>query len=158
MASTANPIYGVVSVNGVQYLERWQVLPFQQNVITNAQVIAPIKIPLPGVYDFVLKGITRAIIVTATGVDVTSSVRFMVKFGNTDGAIWYSQGGNGGTTDRVVDSLICGNGQFPYPVLPALYYGKNAAINLEIQDISLTATAAPYTINFAFHGSYLIPV
>jgi len=153
-----NPAYGVVEINGVQYLERWQVIPFQQAVTTNAQVIAPIKVALPGVYDFCLKGLTRAIVVTATGVDVTASVRFLCKLGNTDGAIWYSQGGNGGTTDRVVDSLMFGNGQFPYPVIPSLYYGKNAAINMEVQDISLTATGAPYTINFAFHGSYLIPV
>lgn len=149
-------MYGVVTIDGKNYLERWQVLPFEQRIITNGQVVNPLKVSLPGAYDFRLKAITRDEVITATGAPVSN--RFKVRFGNTDGAIWYSQGGVGGTTDRVLDTLICGSAAFPYVVIPELYYSKNSAIMMEIEDVSLAATANPYTIYFAFHGSYLIPV
>lgn len=143
---------GIIQIEGKSYLERWQVIPFQQAITVSGQIINPIKIALPGTYDFRLKAITRDSI-AADGSSVDR--RFLVRFGNSDGAIWYSQAGIGGTTDRVLDSLICGSAAFPYVVIPELYYGKNSAIAMEIQDVSLTV---PYTINFAFHGSYLIPV
>ena len=64
-------------------------------------------------------------------------------------------GGLGATTDRVVDTLCFGTGQFPYPVIPPIPYSAGANIMFEVEDLS---NNAPYTINFAFHGAYLIPV
>jgi hypothetical protein len=151
MSSAANPMYGVVSIDGKQYLERWQVMPFELSVTVGLSSTGPIKVPLPGVYDFRLKGLTRAVL--AAGALVSRP--FRCRIGNTDGAIWYSQGGLGGATDKVLDSNMFGNGQFPYPIIPALYYGKNASIMLDIDDLS---NSVPYTIVFAFHGAYLIPV
>jgi len=151
MGSAANPMYGVVNINGNNYLERWQIIPIQVSVTVNAQIIAPFTSPLPGVYDFRLKALTRETLVNGA----PAVRRFRFKLGNSDGAIWYSQGGLGSTTDRVLDSLMFGNGQFPYPIIPALFYGKNASFNMEVEDLS---NAVPYTIAFAFHGAYLIPV
>lgn len=157
MSSPAQPMYGVVTIDGAQYLERWQVIPFQQAITVNNQVLSP-RITLPGVYDFRLKGITRDILINSTMQSNLAGPRFAMRLGNTDGDIRYSQGGVGSTTDLVLDTLIAGNGQFPYPVIPPIFYGKNAAIIIDLQDVTGTATATPYTIIFAFHGSYLIPV
>lgn len=157
MSSSAQPMYGVVSIDGTQYLERWQVIPFQQAITINNQVLS-VKVPLPGVYDFRLKGITRDILINSTMQSNLAGPRFSMRLGNTDGDIRYSQGGLGSTTDLVLDTLICGNAQFPYPVIPPIFYGKNAAIIIDLQDVTGAATVTPYTIVFAFHGSYLIPV
>ena|ERR1700704_5233837 len=143
---------GIVSIGGQNFTERWQIVPFEQAVTTSLQVISPINIPLPGSYAFLLKGITRET-VSAAGASVDR--RFKVRFGNTDGGIWYSEAGRGGTTDRVLDSLICGSsGAFPYVVIPQLFFSPNSSIKMELEDVSQTV---PYTIIFAFHGSYLIP-
>lgn len=157
MGSSAQPMYGVVSIDGAQYLERWQVIPFQFAMTVNNQIASP-RITLPGLYDFRLKGITRDILINSTNESNLAGPRFAMRLGNTDGDIRYSQGGVGSVTDLVLDTLICGSGQFPYPVIPPVFYGKNAAIILDLQDVTGTATATPYTIIFAFHGSYLIPV
>lgn len=153
----AQPMYGVVSIDGKQYLERWQTIPFQQAMTVNNQSVSP-RVTLPGVYDFRLKGITRDILINSTMQSNLAGPRFSLRLGNTDGDIRYSQGGLGSTTDLVLDTLICGSGMFPYPVIPPIFYGKNAAIIIDLLDVTGTATATPYTIIFAFHGSYLIPV
>ena len=157
MSSSAQPMYGVVTIDGAQYLERWQIIPFQQAITVNNQVLS-VKIPLPGVYDFRLKGLTRDILINSNMQSNLAGPRFSARLGNTDGDVRYSQGGLGSTTDLVLDTLLFGNAQFPYPVIPPIFYGKNAAIILDLQDVTGAATATPYTIVFAFHGSYLIPV
>src|ERR1700722_8537523 len=154
---SSQPMYGVVTIDGAQYLERWQTIPFQQAMTVNNQLVSP-RVSLPGVYDFRLKGITRDILINSTMQSNLAGPRFAVRFGNTDGDVRYSQGGLGSSTDLVLDTLICGSAQFPYPVIPPIFYGKNSAISLDLQDITGAATATPYTIIFAFHGSYLIPV
>lgn len=153
-SNLANPMYGVVEIDGRQYLERWQIIPFQQLMDADNLVVQP-RIPLPGVYDFRLKGLTRDILDDGVS-DLT--LRFRCRIGNTDGDVRYSQGGLGSTTDRVLDTLMFGTGQFPYPVIPPIFYGKNAAIILELEDLTGAATAEPYTIVIAFHGAYLIPI
>lgn len=80
---------------------------------------------------------------------------FKFRLGNSDGALWYFQGGVGGTTDRVLDSNCFGTAQFPYPIYPFIPYGANATINYEFEDV---ANQGPYTAYLAFHGSYLIPL
>lgn len=150
MSASPNPMYGTVTINGVQYLERWQIIVYELTMTVALGTTGAIKVPLPGVYDFRLKGLTRDTLVSG----VSTPRRFRCQIGNTDGSIWYSQGGLGSTTDKVVDTNLFGNAQFPYPVIPALYYGKNGAIMLNIDDLS---NSVPYTIAFAFHGAYLIP-
>jgi len=152
----AAPMYGVVEINGQQYLERWQIIPFQQLFNVNNQTIQA-NVSLPGIYDFRLKGLTRDIL-NASNVSDLVNYRFSCRIGNTDGDIRYAQGGVGSTTDLVLDTLMFGTGQFPYPVVPPIFYGKNASIILQLQDLTGNAAAANYTVKFAFHGSYLIPV
>jgi len=158
MGASPNPMYGVVEIDGRQYLERWQIIPIQQAMTTDSQAVT-LRVPLPGVYDFRMKGLTRDILDSSdhNKSDLTT-FRFSVRFGNTDGDVRYSQGGLGSTTDQVLDTRIFGTGQFPYPVIPPIYYGKNAAIILDLTDLTGNATSAPYLIVMAIHGSYLIPV
>lgn len=144
--------YGVVTIDGKNYLERWQVIPFEQAITVNGQVINPVKVQLPGSYDFRLKALTRVVIKNNVP---DSTVEFKIRLGNTDGSIWYSQGGAGATTERVLSSLLFGDAKLPYVVIPELYFSKNGAINMELEDISQNQ---PYRIFFAFHGAFLIPI
>lgn len=143
--------YGVVTIDNQQYIERAQVFPANLDITANLQVLTSQRVTLPGVANFLLKGLTRE--VTVSG--VSSSRRFRFRLGNSDGTTWYMAGGLGATTDRVVDTLCFGTGQFPYPVIPPIPYSAGANIMFEVEDLS---NNAPYTINFAFHGAYLIPV
>lgn len=154
--SDSSPMYGVVEIDGNKYLERWQIIPFQQLINVNNQVVLA-NVSLPGIYDFRLKALTRDIL-TAENVSDLVNFRFRCRIGNTDGDIRYSQGGVGSITDRVLDTLMFGTGQFPYPVVPPIFYGKNASIILELEDLTGAATDTPYTIVMAFHGAYLIPI
>lgn len=143
--------YGVVTIDGQQYIERSQIFPLDLNITANAQILTQQRVTLPGVANFLLKGLTREI--TASGVSATR--RFKFRLGNSDGTTWYFAGGIGGNTERVVDTLCFGTGQFPYVLVPPIPYSAGASIMFEVEDISL---ASPYMISFAFHGSYLIPV
>lgn len=146
--------YGVVEIDGQQYVERAQIFPQDVQVTTNFQIIQT-RITLPGVANFLLKGLTREI--TAAGITVVR--RFKFRLGNSDGLTWYVAGGIGSTTDRVMDTLIFGSGSFPYAVIPPIPYSAGANIVFEVEDISgQVAGGGPYTINFGFHGAYLIPV
>lgn len=146
--------YGVITVDGQQYIERVQIFPSDVTVNLNYQVQTSLRVALPGVANFLLKGLTRE--TTING--VSSSSRFKFRLGNSDGGAWYIAGGLGATSDRVIDTLCFGTGQFPFPVIPPIPYSAAANIIFEVEDITGTATTNPYTINFAFHGSYLIPV
>jgi hypothetical protein len=150
------PMYGVVQIDGNNYLERWQIIPFQQLINVDNQVVQA-NVSLPGIYDFRLKALTRDILDQNNVSDLTD-FRFRCRIGNTDGDIRYSQGGVGSITDRVLDTLMFGTGQFPYPVVPPIFYGKNASIILELEDLTGNASENNYTIIMAFHGAYLIPV
>jgi hypothetical protein len=146
--------YGVVEIDGQQYVERAQVFPADVNVTTNFQVLTQQRVTLPGVANFLLKGLTRE--TTAAG--VSTAVRFKFRLGNSDGQTWYISGGVGASTDRAIDTAVFGSGQFPYPIIPPIPYSAGANIVFEIEDVSGSATATPYVINIAFHGAYLIPV
>ena len=145
-------MFGLVTYNGKTYVERFMALP-QDVVITAAnQVLIGQRLVLPGVAPFVLKGLARETI--AAGAIVARRFRF--KFGNTDGGLWYNMSGTGGLNDRVVDTMIFGSGQFPFPVVPNIIYSSQASITYEIEDMA--AAAVPYTIHMTFYGSFLIPV
>jgi hypothetical protein len=141
---------GRVTINGKDYIERLQVFPMEVP-ITVGLSINLVRLAFPGVANFLLKALTREVIAAA----VPAVRRFRFRFGNSDGAIWYSAAGVGGATDRVMDNLIFGTGQFPYPVIPSIFYSSNATMPIEIEDVS---GVVPYTIILAFHGSYLLPV
>jgi hypothetical protein len=143
--------YGTVTIDNQQYLERAQIFPYNVDITLANQVLVQQRVTLPGVANFLLKGLTRE--VTQAGISVAR--RFKFRLGNSDGTTWYIAGGIGSPTDRAVDTLCFGTGQFPYPIIPGILYGAGASIQFEIEDISAQPT---YTINFAFHGAYLIPV
>jgi hypothetical protein len=151
-------MYGQITINGQTYTTRWQIFPYEVQVASNGQIIYTNAL-LPGVANFMLKGLTRA---TVKSNAVVTTCPFKCKIGNSDGTVWYSQGATngtlgsnsptGGSIDRVLDSLMFGSGQFPYPLPVPLFYSASSSIKLEIEDIS---NQSPYTIYFGFHGSYL---
>jgi hypothetical protein len=143
--------YGVVTIDRQDYIERAQVFPLDLTINQNFQILMQQKVALPGVANFLLKGLTREVTVNGA----SDSRRFKFRLGNSDGTTWYFAGGIGSTTDRVIDTCCFGTGQFPFPLIPPIPYSAGASILFEVEDLS---GAAPYTISFAFHGSYLIPV
>jgi hypothetical protein len=139
-----------ITINGKNYIERPQYFPLDLAVTVNGVYLQNQRLNLPGLAPFRLKALTRDTLVNG----VSTARRFKFKLGNTEGGVWYAGAGIGGTNDLVVDTLIFGNGQFPFPVIPSIIYESNASIMFEVQDLS---QAAPYTISFAFHGTYLFP-
>jgi hypothetical protein len=142
--------FGEVIIDGQKFVERVQIFPQDLDVTTGFQVLLQQRVTLPGVANFLLKGLTREITVNGA----SDSRRFKFRLGNSDGTTWYFAGGIGSTTDRVIDTLCFGSGQFPFPIIPPVSYSAGANILFEVEDLS---AAPPYTIHFAFHGSYLIP-
>jgi len=104
------------------------------------------------VANFRLKALTRHVLAGSPPAPAIRPFRF--RLGNSDGSNYYISGGVGGTTDLVIDSNVFGTGQFPYPIVPAIFYGASASIRFQVEDLSATF---PYTIYFGFHGAYLIP-
>lgn len=145
--------YGLVTINGVSYAEREQTFPLEQAVTTNNAVYKQ-SLVLPGVADFWLKSLVRTTIVS--GANVAKAFRF--RLGNSDGTTWYQSAGNGGSTDRILDTNIFGTASFPKILNPYIYYGSSSSILWEIEDVTGAATGTPYTVVIAFGGSYLIPV
>ena len=142
--------YGTVEINGKTYVEREQTFP-QEVTMDVALATKKVTLALPGTAEFWLKALMRETVVAGA----STAKRFKFRLGNSDGATWYQSGGNGGTTDRVIDTLLFGSGQFPFVLNPYIYYAASGSINMEVEDIS---NSVPYTIYFAFRGSYLLPV
>jgi hypothetical protein len=143
--------FGVVTIDGQQYVERLQIFPLDLTIDQNFRVFTQQRVSLPGVANFLLKGLTRD--VTING--VSQQRRFKFRLGNSDGNTWYFSGGLGAPSERVLDTNCFGTGQFPYPIVPPIAYSAGANIQFEVEDVS---GQAPYIISFAFHGAYLIPV
>lgn len=141
----------IVQIDGQKYIERPQIFPLEQAVTVNGQIIANQQLTLPGVAYFWLKMLTRETIVAGAA----AARRFRFKWGTTDGGVYYSSGGTGGLTSRVLDTLCFGDARFPFVVTPFVLYQPTAGITWEVEDVS---NNVPYTIFFAFHGSFLIPL
>lgn len=141
--------YGTVQIGGKTYIEREQTFPLEVTMSVNLGT-TPGTLQLPGTADFWLKSLTR----TTTVSGASAARLFKFRLGNTDGSTWYQAGGTGGTTDSVLDPMLFGTGQFPFVLSPYIYYSASAGIKYQIDDVS---NNAPYTIYFAFRGSYLIP-
>ncbi len=134
-------MYGRLNIGGKNYLERFWTYT---NITTlTANQIAQARIVLDGEADFILKLNTRS-----------STGAFRIRLGTSDSGLWFSSAGNvsGGGNDRVLDSLYFGNGQFPFPVVPHIWFPRSAALIMDLQDTS----GAGNTIEFAFHGSKLV--
>ena len=58
--------YGVVTIDNQQYIERAKVFPANLDITANLQVLTSQRVTLPGVANFLLKGLTRE--VTVSGV------------------------------------------------------------------------------------------
>lgn len=141
--------YGTVTIGGKTYIEREQTFPLEVTFNVGLSV-QRLSLVLPGTADFWLKALTRDTLVAGA----STARRFKFRLGNSDGSTWYQSGGAGGTTDEVLDTLIFGNGQFPYVINPYIYYGASSSIQMTMTDVS---NSVPYTIYFGFRGSYLIP-
>jgi len=141
---------GVVEIEGQKYIERAQVFTEVVDITTGLSTVTR-RLVLPGVASFWLKSLMRQTVAGGASVDR----RFLFRLGNTDGGVWYMSGGVGSMTDRVIDTLIFGDGRFPFVMVPPIYYTPTSNIVMEFQDISGNA---PYTIYVALAGSYLIPV
>ena len=143
-------MYGLVEIDGQKYVERFIAIPQDVTISQGLIVMMNQRIVLPGIAPFLLKGWGRSVIAAAA--PATNAFRF--KFGNSDGGTWYTTAGVGGLNDRVMDTLIFGTGQFPFPVIPHIWYGANSAITYEIEDIS---NAPTYIIHMVAYGSFLLP-
>lgn len=146
----------ITAEDGSQYIERPHIYPSIITVTANLQVQTGLRVSLPGAYRFRLKALTRATVVAG----VVTPRAFLFKLGNTDGNTLYTGGSvptnsSGTTTDRVLDSLILGTGQFPFPLVPDVLFERNSQIMFEVEDVS---NSAPYTIYFGFIGADLIPL
>lgn len=144
------PMFGKVLVDGVEYIERKQTFSERVQITSNEQVVIS-RVSLPGVADFMLKGLTRQSIAANAAVDRA----FLFRWGNSDGGEWYTAAGLGGATERVLDTLTFGDGRFPYPIFPPLHYSRSASITYEVEDLS---NSVPYDIFIAWQGNYLIPI
>lgn len=141
-------MYGTVSIGGKTFIEREQSFPLVVTTLGNQNIIRQ-SLVLPGTADLWLKSLTRE----TTQAGASASFRFLFRLGNSDGSTWYQSGGNGGTTDLVIDTLIFGSGQFPFVLNPYIYYGASSSILLQFQPL----TNDVYNIYCNFRGSYLIP-
>lgn len=156
--SSANQAFGVITLDGQQYIERPQIFPYEVTVLSPGQVFTNLRLTMPGIANFLLKGLSRD--VTRPGAPTSQDRRFRFRMLNTEGSTWFFSSGLGIFDDRVVDALIFGSAQFPFPLIPPVPVNSNGSLFFEVEDMALSAgivNYVPYTIYFAFHGSYLIP-
>ena len=145
-------MFGTIQINGKTYIKRPQEYPFVRLAMaSNGAIDTSTRLTLPGIADFMLTYLKRDTLVAG----VSAARRFLFRYGNSDGNLWYTFGGIGGTTDRVLDNLIFGNGQFPYALPAPIIFSASANIMMEFQDIS--NLGGTYDIYLAFGGVSLIP-
>lgn len=138
--------YGQITLGGKTYLEKFWI--YTSTFTIGASGTLQPRVVLDGDGGFLLKYI---------GVFYSGGATpnyFRMRLGNSDGQQWYSSAGivaGGGANDRVHSTLICGNGQFPFPLIPYILYLPNGSINLDVQDTSANSN----TVELAFTGSKL---
>lgn len=153
-ASNTSQTFGVITLDGVDYIERPQIFPYEVQITSPGQVITNLRLTMPGIANFLLKGLSRDCI--AGG--VSSDRRFRFRMLNSEGSVWFFSSGLGIFNDRVVDPLIFGSAQFPFPIMPPVPVSASSSLFLEFEDMGLPGGSVPYTICLAFHGAYIIPV
>lgn len=149
--------WGVITLDGIQYIERHQLFGMQVRIDTENQIITNQRLTLPGQSDFLLKGLGRD--VTQPGLPDSQDERFRFKLWSGEGTSWYFSGGLWVFDDRVVDTLCFGNAQFPLPLVPPVPVHANGSLFFEVEDMGLRSPSHyPYIIHLAFYGTYLIPL
>ena len=78
--------YGIVTIGNQQYIERYQTYNQQVAITSNGQILGNQRLNLPGVANFWLKGLTRAV-VKSNAVVTNGSCPFLFKLGNSDGNV-----------------------------------------------------------------------
>lgn len=161
-------IYGMITLDGIDYIERHQVFVADIQIDSLLQVKTNQRLTLPGVANFLLKGLTRDVTLPSPPNlpgQFPSSVERIFRFRivNSEGTSWFMTAGLGIFDDRVVDSLCFGSGQFPFPVIPPVPVHATGSLIYEIEDTILSTPGPipnpiPYIIHLGFHGSYLFPV
>ena len=155
MPSVPSNTYGVITLDGSQYVERFQLFVMENTITTSRQVITNQRLTLPGVANFLLKGMTRDF--TTPTVQGSADRRFRFRILNQEGSTNFFSGGLGMYDDRAYDNICFGSGQFPYPIIPPIPVHASGSLIYEIEDSGL-GTLYPYTIHFGFNGTYLIPL
>lgn len=150
-------VYGMITLDGQDYIERHQVFVLDVLVSTQFQVLTNQRLTLPGVANFLLKGLTRDFSNLAFGPDSEQNfVRFRLV--NFEGTTWFTTGGLGIIDDRVFDPLCFGTGQFPFPLIPPIPIHSTGSLIFEVEDLGARPTQFyPYTLHLGFHGTYLFP-
>lgn len=134
-------MYGRIKFGGKNYIERFWTYTNITTLTANGTALN--RVVMDGEAHFLLKLLTRQ-----------STGGFRMRLGTSEGGTWFSGAGvvTGGGNDRVLDTLIFGDGQFPFPVVPHIFFPKSAALIMDLQDVSGNTN----TLEFAFHGSKLI--
>jgi hypothetical protein len=149
--SQIGAIFGVVTVDGVQYIEQPRLFTLEVPITQPFQVLTNQQFTLPGVANFLLKGLSRDVVFNNQS---NALIRFRFRISNTQGSTEYFSGGLGVINDRVFDQLCFGSAQFPYPLVPPVPMHAAGTLVFEIEDVS---GVTPYTICLGLHGTYLIP-
>jgi hypothetical protein len=165
-ASTTTPTatpYAVVTIEGIEYKEQAQLFVLDVVVSAQLQVFTNQRLTLPGVANFLLKGLSRDITgypQTGPPTDIaTVQEAFRFKLYNSEGTTWFFSGGLGIFDDRVFDNMCFGSGQFPFPLIPPIPVQANGSLIFELEDMGFRVPSNyPYTVHLGFHGAYLIPL
>ena len=155
--SSQGSVYGLITLDGQQYIERHQVFVVDVVITTQFQILTQQRLTLPGVANFLLKGLTRDYSNLAFGPDSEQNfTRF--RLSNSEGTTWFFTGGLGIIDDRVIDTLCFGTGQFPFPLIPPIPVHATGSLIYEVEDLGFRQTQFyPYTMHLGFHGTYLFP-
>ena len=166
----ATNTYGVITLDGIQYIERPQVFTYRLEVNIPYRKFTGLNLTLPGQSSFLLKALTRDSVAPGPlplqPVPVGSQDRrFQFRLNNQQGTANFVTGGLGILNDPVTDTMCFGNGQFPYLLIPPIPLAANATLVFDVIDLGFGDLGAgvlnpdyyPYIIYFAFQGSYLIP-
>ena len=158
-SASNNPgtLYGAITLDGIQYIERHQVFVTEVLISAPFQVVTNQRLTLPGVANFLLKGMTRDFTTPPLPPETPENFRFRMI--NSEGTTWFTTGGQGVSDDRAVDDMCFGSGQFPFPLIPPVPIHSTGTIVYEVEDLGIFPIPAlyPYTIHFGWQGSYLFP-
>ena len=157
-ASSSGRVYGVITLDGIDYVERYQLFVTELVINTAFEVHTNQALTLPGVANFLLKGLTRDI-TQLPGVPNLGVQNFRFRMINSEGTTWFSTGGLGVFDDRAIASMCFGSGQFPFPLIPPVPIHSTGTVVYEVEDLGFLPAPAnyPYTIHFGWQGSYLFP-
>ena len=152
-------VYGQVTVDGINYIERPQLFVAEVQIAVPNQAYTGLRLTLPGVADFLLKGLGRDMTIPNSPLSHDRIFRFRIV--NGEGTTWFFTGALGIFDDMVIDALCFGNAQFPFPLIPPVPIHASGSLIYDLQDVQALPPVPPdypYTIHLAFYGVYLIPV